>query len=198
MKFLLKLALTPLAILLLLGIPSFSMAQPENTRATELGTKIRQLDLLNQLLPVLMTKEQLKKIIPVIDRARNAQQKEFAMELLEMKKVEGKVDKALKEARESKKVPSREMMSELFRMAKNFQATRAIVVADQLQNVRDILKATLNEGQLKAAANALDPRAYDPSADVSKMSQDRKLDNWIKYILLDWASFELLLQMSRS
>ena len=191
-----------LAALLCILVASISFAgspaiQTQEARATEIGKKIRQLDLLNQILPVLMTKDQLKLMIPVIAKARNEERELSAKEFKMMAEKEAKVTAAIKEAKEKKLVPSRELVGELGQMYLAFSIGRQILVQSQVENVRLAMEKHLNKGQIKAAANALNPKIFDPKADMDAITEAQKLSLWIRNILLDPLAYELLVDLSR-
>lgn len=169
----------------------------QNQRAAQIGDKIRQVDLLNQILPVLMTKEQIRKILPSVDRARQAEKDLAAKELQMMKSKEAAIDAAIKEGKTGKMVPSAALLKDLSNMYVAFTAARKIMTAQSLEMVRKAMRANLNSGQIKAAANALNPKLFNPEADVSKMTEDQKLDMWIQLVMLDPLAYDLLLDLSK-
>jgi len=192
----------PVALLLCVLLGSFAIAgtpatQSQEARATEIGKKIRQLDLLNQILPVLMTKEQLKALVPVIAKARAEERELDAKEFKMMVEKEAKVAAAIKEAKEKKQVPSRELVTELGQMYTAFTIGRQILIQNQVENVRAAMEKHLNKGQIKAAANALNPKIFDPKADLESITEDQKLKLWIRNILLDPLAYELLVELSK-
>lgn len=190
-------------ILLLVVIASLSasvFASQSNApgdKATEIGKKIRQLDLLNQILPVLMTKEQLKAIIPAVQKARNEERVLAQKELKMMIEKEAKVDAAIKEGKSKHLVPSQELVAELSQMYNAFVIARRMMMSSQVEAIRLVMEKNLNKGQIKAAANALNPKIFDPSADLSSITEERKLDLWIQNILLDPQAFDLLVELSK-
>ena len=169
----------------------------QNPDATRIGLKIRQLDLLNQILPVLMTREQIRKLLPIVEGVRQKQKDIEAKELEQMKLVENDVDKALAGGLEKGKVPSEELFAKLQKLTFAFQVTRQVHTAQSVEKVLEFMKKELNEGQRKAASNALDPRIFDPKADVTTMSDDEKLKYWIRAVLLDYESYDLLVKLSK-
>jgi len=177
--------------------PTPSSAQGSPDRALEIGKKIRQLDLLNQILPVLMTKEQIKLIIPVVAQARREERELAAKELKMMTEKEAKITAAIKEAKDKKLVPSRELVAELSQMYLAFSMARRIMAEAQIENIRTAMEKHLNKGQIKAAANALNPKIFDPKADLESITEAQKLKLWIQNILLDPLAYDLLIELSR-
>lgn len=171
--------------------------QQENKDATRIGRKIRQLDLLNQILPVLMTREQLRKLLPIIEEIRQKQQDIEKRELEVMKGVEADVDKAVAGGLEKGKVPPEELFGKLQKITEAFTITRQIHSGQSVAKILEFMKKELNEGQRKAAANALDPRIFDPKVDVATMSDDEKLKYWIRAVILDYEAYDLLVKLAK-
>lgn len=190
----------PLALVLavLTLVPCLAYAQQaSNPVADRIAVKVRKLDLLNQILPVLMTKEQIRKLLPTIEKARQAERDQTAKELDIMKKYEGKLDAAISAALNKKQVTKVEVLHDLRAMVRGISISRMAMVGTYSETVRKKFVEVMNAGQVKAATNALDPRLVDPNADVSKMSSDQKLKMWVRGILLDPLAYDLLVQLSK-
>lgn len=168
----------------------------ENVDATRINLKIRRLQLIDQLLPVLMTPAQLKAILPAVEKARQQEVDLEARELKELKLIEADLDKELKAAIEKGVLPSDEMDAKITKMDSVFRLGRQVLVGGNVNAILAALKANLSEGQLKAAANSLNPLILNPNADPATMSQDDKLKAWIQLVLLDRAVYDLLVDMS--
>lgn len=168
----------------------------ENVEATRINLKIRRLQLIDQLLPVLMTPAQLKAILPAVEKARQQEVDLEARELKELKLIEADLDKELKAAIEKGVLPSDEMDAKITKMDSVFRLGRQVLVGGNVNAILAALKANLSEGQLKAAANSLNPLILNPNADPATMSQDDKLKAWIQLVLLDRAVYDLLVDMS--
>ncbi|HVL38467.1 MAG TPA: hypothetical protein VM328_03655 [Fimbriimonadaceae bacterium] len=186
---------------LLLCVASVSaLAQTAEERARksdQIMIRVRELDLLNHILPLVMTKEQLRQILPVVERARqrvtDAQKKEFALLLT----FEKKLDEAHKNAIEKSQIPGRELLIEL---SKGLQALEIVRMGIADQNTEDVLKAfkaIMNAGQLKSAANSLNPASLDPTIKVDEMTEEAKLRFYIREIFLDPLAYDILVRLSR-
>lgn len=176
-------------------IASAPIQPKENPEATRINLKVRRLQILNQLLPVLMTSDQIKKLLPVIESARQKEVDLQAEELKALKKLEPKIDAELKNAIEKKMLPSDAFIAEYVKTTNAMALGRQILVGGSTNSVLEKMKEVLNEGQLKAAANALDPELLGENPET--MDQDAKLRLWIKEVLLDRASYDVLVDMSK-
>jgi predicted nucleic acid-binding protein len=186
------------ATLLVFGLVAHSVAQNKNTdKADDMLNRVRELDILNQILPVLLTKDQVSKILPAVERSRKAVAAAEKAEFEEMKKLDEKIQKALKDAYDTGKVPSRELLGEAAKLYRDLTLKRLIVVGQNADAVYKALDETLNAGQKKAAANALEPSLIDSSLDKSKMTEEEKLKFWVRIILLDPVAYDILVKIGR-
>lgn len=185
--------------LLVFGVLSFAPAQSTDygKKSDEVLNKLRQLDLLNQILPVVMTKEQIRKILPAVEKAREIVKVTEKAEADQLKKLEAKIDPALKEAYEMGKVPSDEVLKDYAKTFAKLQIVRKSVVEANTRAVIEKLKEVLNKGQIAAARNALTPHLFDPTIDPTKLDDDGKLAFWTKLILLDPLAYPILLKLSK-
>lgn len=177
------------------GVIGWQGASDSSKQADEILKRVHKLDMLNQVLPVLMTKDQLQKILPVIEKARAKVKATEKSEFEALSKLNPKIDSALKEAFEKKKVPGREVLGEVAGLFKTFELRRIVIGNENTDSVIKVLKETLNEGQLASMRNALEPGLYDPGLDPKKMTDDEKLKFYVQGILLDPAMYEILTEL---
>ena len=188
-----KRLLVPLLFAVCLSTSATASVAPSQDVATRILTKLRQLDLLNQILPVLLTKEQLAKLLPVIEKAREASKATERIELDELKKLEAKLDADIKDAKEKGLVTAKERTSEYTRVLAALRKVREIMVNDQLETVLKSVEETLDEGQIKAATNSI----QNPGDKESKLTDRDKLRRWVGAVLLDPLSYDLLLDLKK-
>jgi hypothetical protein len=174
-----------------------AQTQPAPVEADRILMKIRELDLLNQILPVLMKPEQIKKILPALEKAREAEKRIQKDEVAVLKKLEPTLDPALASAKDKGQVPTRETLNEMFGALRDLRTRRLVMVAEQSENVLKTVEETLDAGQIKAAANSLDPKIGHEGMDVTKLSDRDKLRTWVRIVLMDPAAYGLLVDLSR-
>lgn len=176
--------------------PIAVVAQTTQSERTEnLLMQIRELDLLNQILPVLFTKEQLKEVLPIIERAHEAEKRVHADETTVLREFEAEVEAALEAAYKEGQVPNRQLMGRLAMAFNLLQAKRASFVEEESRKVYEKLKEVLNEGQIAAAANSLDPAFLGGGVNMDEFDQDQKLRLWAQFILLDPAGYDVLIRL---
>jgi len=181
-----------LSVLFLFGLSVLAPAQTSVERAkasADILTSIKKLDMLNQILPVLMTKDQLRKVLSAVETARKNAKDLEAKELEVMKEINPKIQAALTEALKNKKVPSQELLSDVSKMFTKFRVARKLMVELNVAQTTEALEKNLDEGQRRAAANALDPRVFDP--------EEEKLKLWVQFVLLDATSYEVLVELAK-
>ncbi|MCG9896093.1 MAG: hypothetical protein MH204_11525, partial [Fimbriimonadaceae bacterium] len=100
-----------LPLLILGSAGSAALAQSSDSfRVTIIQEKLRRLDLLNLILPVLMTRDQLGEVLKPIDAARKAKRDLEAKELELLKRLEREADAAYKNGVEKQQVVPGEMI----------------------------------------------------------------------------------------
>lgn len=173
-----------------------AMAADQKSEATKITEQIHRLDVLNQILPVLMTKDQIKKMIVEIEKVRQTFRDNEKVEYDALKKVEDKVAAEVKRSTEKGDLPNEKLMEELGALRATFIANRNKLAVINTANIYLSMKTILNEGQMKAAGNSVDPR-YFGVADPEKLAQEDKLRLWIQNVLLDPVSYDVLVELSK-
>lgn len=168
----------------------------EDPVATRINLKIRRVEILDQLLPVLMTKEQIKKLLPVVEKARQMEVDLQKTELGMLKDLEPLVDKELENGIKKQMLTSAEFNAEYAKIVAKFHAGRAGLIDISTGQVYAEMKKVLNDGQRTAAAKAV-PAFHFPGREIGSVSQEEKLRVWIREVMLDRASYELLSDMAR-
>ncbi|MEZ5162834.1 MAG: hypothetical protein R2688_03590 [Fimbriimonadaceae bacterium] len=190
------LRLTTLVGLMLISMIAFGQVD-NSAKATDIGRRIHHLNLLNQVLPVLMTKEQIKKLLPVMEKQRQAVKDLEKREFDEMSKIDAKVQAALKEAKEKQVLPSDELNAEIQLMATKFNMERIKLLALQINELTAAMEEHLNAGQIKAAALALNPKIFNPEVDDTQYTEKERLLLWVRYVLMDPEIYPLMIELSK-
>ena len=168
---------------------------PGSENADKIQKKVEELEILNQLLPVLITKDQLKKLLPVIEEGRKFERTLMKEEIKIMKGIEKTLDTAISEGYKMKKVPNKEVMTEVFTAYRSMANARAALVGMYVGKVLLVVNEDFDEGQRKAAAGAVLNSAFGPGADPEKITDDQRLQKWIQNVLLAPAAYPVLLKL---
>lgn len=167
---------------------------PGGARSDAILRRIRQVEAIVNVLPVVFTKDQLKVVVPALAKARALELDIRKSEDTELLKLEAKLDKAYKDGIDKGIYPPDALQAEVATLVRALQIRRQLAMNEMIDMVQEALKKTLNEGQIKVMANTVKPEKIDPRLDPAKMSQDEKLRLYIRVILLDESSYELLLE----
>jgi len=186
-----------LVIVLCLTLVGTSIAQDSEKAKRSSATleKMRQIDLLNQLIPLVMTKEQIRGLLPVIEKCRAEVKKWQSEEADILAKYDVRVSKAVDDGVKNGDVPDKAFLKELNAVIRMFSMKREAIAAENTANVMTVMKAQLNAGQLKAAGNSLNPRVYDTNIKPEEMKDDDRLALFIREIMLDPLAYDLLVKM---
>ena len=194
-----KLRLALLAVALL-GVFTTSFAQltdEQKKKSDQVLHDIRKLELYNYILPVLLTKEQTNDLMTILEVHR-ADSKRYELNEHKFLIEAGKeISDALKEAMEKGKISDPEVMDKAAKLFTAFTVLRKSLVDDTAKKLGDKMRSKLNEGQIRSAANAFDPRIFDPSLDPEKMTEAEKLEMWILIVLMDPIAYDIMLELSR-
>lgn len=189
------LAIVAFVALLLVAAPS--QVNPDTgKKSREILAKMRQLEVVNQLAPLVLTKAQANALLTVIERCRKKEFDLEAKEAAQLRSVEPKVDEALKKGVQEGAVPTGELIKELNTMHTAFLIARGSVLEENTEAVLAAMKSNLNAGQLKAAEKSINPKEFDPRAEPEKMTQDDRIRIFIKAVMTDAACYEVLVKMS--
>lgn len=161
--------------------------------ASAIVLKGYQLELLNQLLPLLFTKNQWNKVLTAVESCREVVKSTERNELEELKKLDAKLTAAYTAAVEKGELPKPEILNELHGKFAAFETTRRFMAAQNIDKVFEVFNAVANTGQKKTAMNSLDPKRYGK---VEEMKDDDKLKLFISEVILNPISYDLMRKLS--
>jgi hypothetical protein len=176
------------------------MAQLSEAKArenVEILKKIRSLDLLNQILPLLLTKDQIKRLLPAMERMRAAVRETEDLQSKYLKQLQPKIDAALKDAYEKGLVVDRKLAAEAWATMTMLQVKVKAVADDNVEQLTAVFEDVLEPTQEKIAANALEPKLIDPTLDKSKMTDRDKLKLYVRAVLSDALTYDILIKLSQ-
>ncbi len=180
-----------------LAAVSVSQISPDVAKKSrDIQAKMRQLEVVNQLIPLVMTKDQVNKVLVVIEKCRKREFELEAKEAAQLRSVEKKLNEALDKGILEGVVPPNELIGELNTMYRAFLIGRGTVSEENTEAMLAVMKSTLNAGQLKAAEKSVNPKESNPSAEPEKMTQDERLRYFIRTVMLDWACYDVLVRLA--
>ena len=175
-----------------------SIQTPEEVKKSEqIMLKMKQLDLLNQMIPLALTKEQIGKLLPSVERARAKVKQTQKEELNVLLKLESKLTDAIKTSTEKQIAPPKALIDEVSDETFKLAQKRGAIITENVDSVFKVFNDTLNAGQKKAAANSLAIAYFIPDADPKKMTDAEKIRVFIQEIFLDPQAYDVLLQLEK-
>lgn len=185
---------------LLVALSAIAPAQltaEQKAAADRVMRKIRKLEMYNQILPVLFTKDQIKAFLPALERYRSEVTK---LELDENKILQGferELDQNLERSANKGEIPESKTLNMAVIYFKAFAMKRKALVDETVAELTRLMKEKLNDGQVRSAANAMNPRLFLPDVDPEKMTEDQKLDLWVRMILIEAATYDILVELNK-
>lgn len=191
---------TLLLTLLIFGATTGALADDTgpSENAIKFDVNVRRLDILNQLLPVLLTKKQINELLPTLEKARANVRQVRADEDKLVQKLSVDLEKAIKAGVETQKIPTLKELATLNNVYRTFDITRGMTAYKNVDMVLEAFKKIANKGQLKVAAQSLNPRFFDNTADPSKMTDEQKIKVFIREIILDPLTYDLLVKIAKN
>lgn len=179
-----------------LAVPAHSQTPAEAAAATRVQEKLRKVELLNLLLPVLLTPEQLRVILPPIEKARKEESELKGREAKMLRDLEGDLDKALKAGLDSRQVVPTETMTKAGTALNAMLITRRLFVDQQVDLVLEVVNKQLDSGQKKAAIGLIEPKWISP-AKPETVEESARLRFWVGAVLMDPLAYDILVRLSR-
>jgi hypothetical protein len=189
-----------ICISLLIALAAAAVAQPISTergkKSDEIFLKLRKIDLLNQILPMLLTKDQINKLLPAIEQARAKMKLVLTSEDEELAKLQSRVDETYEKAIEKGEYPPKDFLTAVSNKTREMGQKRQFALIEMVEAVTKVVESTLNEGQRKAMINSFTPAFIDPSKKPDELSDSTKMRFFVERVLLDPLTRELLIEIA--
>jgi hypothetical protein len=196
-----------LAVLFLGSLGAFANTEPASaipatpaTPVTEkLSTdeKVQRLALLNQLLPLLLTRDQIRQLLPALEKARASIQAQVVVEQKRLEAIAPIVDRLYSEAMEDGAVPSQEEIAKIDAVYAELTKGRDDVLKKAAQDILIALQTILTESQRTVMANSLDLARYAPNTDPDSVPNELKILTYVHMVLLNPMTYDILVEMNR-
>lgn len=187
-----------LSLLLLTLLATVAPAQnPDAARSDAVLKKVAKLDVLIQVVPLLLTKEQFPPILEAIEKVHQKQKELFAQEAKDIAAIDAEVSKAVDDGQKKNIYPPHDLQAKVAGVMRASGIRRSLFYIEMTDIVFDACKKTLNAGQLKTMEKSLKPELLDPSLKVDQMDADAKIKFFIKKVILDPNAYDVLIEMSK-
>lgn len=199
MKLLRNLALSLTLLATLTVAASAQIISTDKGKASdEIIMKIHKVELLNQILPLFLTKTQINdKILPAIEKARGKWRDLLAQEDDVLSKIGPQVDETITNAIDKSQYPSRDLLLDIQAKTKSMSLKRTVLTIQLVDDITGVLKDTLDKGQMKALIGSFDARFIDPKTKPEEMSEDTKRSFFVQNVFMDPACREILIDIAK-
>ena len=171
--------------------PSEVKPTEKSLRAEAIFIKLRQVDLLTQIMPLVLQKRQIDLLLVALEKARKDQQIILDADAGQMISLEKESDAALADVEARGAYPPREIRGRIFavtaRLSMFRQAARDGIV---LRTDEAVLKI-LNAGQIKAMVGTFAPEEIN-AAKPDSVTDEQRRRAYVANILLDPLAYDLL------
>jgi hypothetical protein len=182
------------------GMLSISVAQPVDPvmakQSADILSKLRKVELLYQILPLLLEKQQIDKILPALEKIRSKQRKLLEQEHKDLAGFETDANKAVA-AGVGGQMPSDDTIRTIEAFYKANDLRRQVAMGENLDLLMPVLKSTLNAGQMKVMANSLTMAFFEPDLAPGDINDEVKARVFAREVLLDPLTYEILVAMDK-
>jgi hypothetical protein len=176
------------------GFAQVSTNDPNKIKPTL--DKMAELDLANRILPLLMTKEQINKLLPEIEKARKNVRDQEKKEADRLKALQPEIDKYHAEIFQGK-TPPKEFLDKTTALFKKFENERLQVKVANALILSETLKKNLDEGQLAAVVGVVDKIYDEQNKEWKDGTKDQKIQFYVISIFMGDRCYDLLVRLSR-
>jgi hypothetical protein len=169
---------------------------PQGAASDATNKKIYRLNLLIKLVPLVLKKEQFDPLLAALDKAKELKVAEQIREDKILADLDPGVTDAVNNAVEKGIYPPRDYQLQIQKQLDAVANKQVIVGVNMVKIVTDAVNATLNEGQKKTMSGSF-ASAYINSANPASVTDEVKLAYYIRVVLLDAETYNLLKEMSK-
>jgi len=187
------------SILFVAGVASLCCAQIKTDHGADsdrIEQNIHKLDLMVQIVPLLLTKDQFPDLLTGIENARQRQRDELKQEDQDLADLDQEVSKAIDDATQNGKAPSKAVLDDINKKYQVASTRRTMIGEKMVGDVYSLIGTKLNEGQRKAMAASF-PASAMGNFKPEDVTEAVKIRYFIRMVLLDPAAYPLLLEMSK-
>jgi hypothetical protein len=171
---------------------------PKAAKSEATMAKIRQIDVLIQLLPLNLKKNQIDRLLLQQEKAKESERKIRMLEDDDLEKLEPRVSEALKAGLEKGSYPPRELQLDVAKLTRAMAIRRQVAVGEMVDEFYKAIDEVMEPGQKTIMAKSLDIAVLDPSVKVAQMNDEAKIKFYIRRIFLDSTAYESLKELRKT
>lgn len=170
---------------------------PDAARSDAIMKKVARLDSLIQIVPLILTKEQLPPLLSAIEKVHQKQKELYAQEAKDLVNLDGKISKVVDDGIEKNVYPPHDTQILVAATMRAMGIRRQLFYNEMVDAVYEVCKTTLNEGQLKTMEKSLKPEALEPNLKGVEMDSEAKMKFFVRKILLDPVAYDVLVEIGK-
>lgn len=157
---------------------------------------LAEIDVANQILPLLLSKDQLRKLLPVVEQCRKYVRDQEKKEADRIKGLKPEADRFLGEAVKGL-LPTQAFLDKVNALFKTFETERKGVLAANTLIITSWVRENFNPGQKKAAIGVTD-KIFDANSKTwTDGTPDQKLQYFAVAVLLNDHAYDFLAKLSK-
>lgn len=158
---------------------------------------ISRLNTVKFVLPLLLKKKQINDLLTSMEKVRATEGKMREAEAIALLKIDPEITAAVNAALEKGTYPNRELQQKILKTQDNIINIRRAIVDGNVEELYSTCKKTLDEGQLKSMG-AIDANSFSPGIKTEGWSDEDKQRFYVRTVLLDGLTYELLKKMYKT
>lgn len=158
--------------------------------------KLAQIDKANQILPMVLTKAQLQKLLPKIERCRDNIRNQEKKEADRLKAMAADIDKVHAEAAKGV-VPSHDFLNRVSSVYAQFEQERTGVKAANAMIMNEAIDQILDAGQKKRIHSIVDKVFNAKTQKWEDATEGEKLTYFALSVLLDDDAYQFLVKLNQ-
>ncbi|MBS1720603.1 MAG: hypothetical protein JST35_09175 [Armatimonadetes bacterium] len=189
-----------LAVMVALCAPAMAqkVTKEQAEHADHIEFKMRQVNVLIRLTPILMTKAQINKLMGALEKARTNLEKIQTAEYNAMKAIEAEIDEAIKAGLNNNEAPGTTLINKIGNMVNRISIIREAVTGENVDLVREEMKKIFTPTQIKVIAGTFTAGEIGPGRKPEEIKEDTKLNYFIRRVLFDPVGYMTLSDMFKA
>ncbi len=182
------------AVVLMTGASLQQISKNDKYGINPIVDTLSQIDKANQILPLVLTKEQIQKLLPKIERCRDNVRNQEKKEADRIKALSADADKVLADAVKGV-VPPQEFLKRVSSLFDQFENERNGVKAANALIMNDAMNQILDAGQKKRILGVVDKVFNNTTKKWEDASENEKMTFFALSVLLDDDGYQFLVKL---
>ena len=188
------------AVAALLCVSTLCLGQITTERGSAsdlINAKIQKIDLLIKLVPLALKKDQYPDLLAGLEKARELEREVLKKEDDDLAELDGPLTEALQNALEKGIYPGHDIQEKVTAKYNLASGRRMAAKLQMIKIVYAAIQNKLNAGQRKAMAGSFSSQYVSPGIKPEDVTDEVKINFFIKNVFLDPLAYDLLVEMSR-